>query len=123
MKSGEGGRIGGPRYYSMLVVNPCTAGSDYVSLDLVANITNIPDLMCFQITPLEDSMIENRERFDVELTSDDPSVVIDRARSRVFVDDTTSMFLMTLLDSYHQSYIIFSYHHSIYANRVQCARE
>ena len=77
----------------MLVVHLYAAGSDYVSLDLLQSITSTPNLMCFQITLLDDSLIENTERFDVQLTSVDPLVVIDRTQSMVLVEDTTSMSL------------------------------
>ena len=54
------------------------------------NFTTTPDVMCFPITLLEDSVIENRERFDVFLSSDDQLVVVDRTQSRVFIEDTSS---------------------------------
>lgn len=89
---GGGRQRGGVCYCSMIVVHLYAAGADYMSLDLVSSITSTPDLMCFQITLSEDSSIENRERFDVQLTSV-ASVIVDRAQSMVFIDDTTSMSL------------------------------
>ena len=84
-------------------------GSDYESIDMVVNITTIPDLMCFPIALLEDPVIENRERFDVVINSDDPAVSIDRVRSRIFIEDSTSR-LLHVLKCLLLLHIIYLYH-------------
>lgn len=67
---------------------------------MLVNITVLPALMCFPIFLLEDSTIENRERLEVVISSDDPAVSIDRMQSIVFIEDSTSRLLV---------YIVFLY--------------
>lgn len=95
---------------------------------MVVNITVLPALMCFSVFPLEDSAIENRERFEVVISSDDPAVSADRMQSIIFIEDTTSRLLVCIVSSSLHCVFIFmilfySCHSSIHAGLVHCIRE
>ena len=75
---------------------------------MLVNITVLPALMCFPIFLLEDSTIENRERLEVVISSDDPAVSIDRMQSIVFIEDSTSRLLVYIVFLYC-TFIIYIY--------------
>ena len=78
---------------------------------MVVSITSTPDLTCFPIAILTDSVIENEERFDVQLSSDDASVIIDRQSSMVFIADINSKIpLQWPIMQYNKIYLYLATH-------------
>lgn len=68
---------------------------------MTVNITVIPAIMCLPIMLSDDSAIENTERFDVEISSDDPAVSVGRMQSTVFIEDSTGRLLIQTVFSCH----------------------
>lgn len=64
---------------------------------MIVNITALPSLTCLPISLSDDSAVENTERFDVLISSDDPAVSIGRAQSTVFIEDSTRTYAIESL--------------------------
>lgn len=87
--------------FIIVIVITNAGGSDYESIDMTVNITIIPAIMCLPIMLSDDSAIENTERFEVVISSDDPAVSVGRMQSTVFIEDSTSKLLIQTVFSCH----------------------
>ena len=59
-------------------------------MDLPLLFTPTNDRRCFNVTVNDDDVLENEERFTLDLDTDDPMVILSPEQAEVIITDTDS---------------------------------
>lgn len=74
--------------YSACVFLPCTAPQDYIGISTHLLLTPSETRKCINITLLDDSIVEEREKFALELASSEVGILLNPNKTTITIEDT-----------------------------------